>query len=204
MKNDIVTYIRNNVIGKPLKTDDVIYRLENDTLEGVYSDIMTFSDLLVTENGIQFNMTTVTNEKIYILDANKKRSGIKKDYTGTSVFQYKLAIRKSSGQITGYMHCQSSTVTDHTMEAVVYGVYDVALQNDQLTWKELQLLYRDLPSDNEKYRSVAFDPDVRFYMEDGKLRFEYIPKLYDVDPVTLDKTLDKDQYPSFVSKEYYI
>lgn len=201
MKNDIVTYMRDNVIGKPLKTDDVIYRLENDTLEGVYSDIMTFSELLVTENGIQFNMTTVTNEKIYILDADKKRIGIKKDYTGTSVFQYKLAIRKSSGQITGYMYCLSSTVSDHTMDAVVYGVYDVVLQNNQLTWKEQQLLYRDLPSEEDKYRSVAFDPDVRFYLEDGTLRFEYVPKVYDVDVTTLAKTLSEEQYPSFVSKE---
>lgn len=201
MKNDLVTYMRNYVIGKPLKTDDVIYHLENDTLEGVYSDIMTFSDLLVTETGIQFNMTTVTNEKIYMLDANKKRSGIKKDYTGTSVFQYKLAIRKSSGEITGYMYCLSSTVTDHTMEAVVYGVYDVVLQNNQLIWKEQQLLYRDLPSEENKYRPVAFDPDVRFYLEDGKLRFEYVPKVYDVDVSTLAKTLSEEQYPSFVSKE---
>jgi len=201
MKNDIVTYMKNNVIGKPLKTDDVIYRLENDTLEGVYSDIMTFSELLVTENGIQFNMTTVTNEKIYMLDANKKRIGIKKDYTGTSVFQYKLAVRKSSRQLTGYMYCLSSTVSDHTMDAVVYGVYDVVLQNNQLTWKEQQLLYRDLPSGEDKYRSVAFDPDVRFYLEDGKLRFEYVPKVYDVDVTTLAKTLSEEQYPSFVSKE---
>ena len=32
-----------------------------------------------------------------------------KDYTGTSVFCYELAMRKSTGQLTGYMRCISTT-----------------------------------------------------------------------------------------------
>ncbi len=33
---------------------------------------------------LKFNTTTVTHEKIYDLDADKNRSGIKKDFTGVS------------------------------------------------------------------------------------------------------------------------
>jgi hypothetical protein len=99
------------------------------------------------------------------------------------------------------MRLVSSTVREHTMEGIAYGVYDLQMENSQLSWKEQQLLYRDMPEDNDNYRSVAFDAKVRFYQEDGKLQFEYIPEYYDLDPDKLIRTLSKDQYPSFVTKE---
>lgn len=55
------------------------------------------------------------------------------------------------------MRLVSSTVRDHTMEGVAYGVYDLQLENNQLSWKEQQLLYRDMPAENDNYRPVAFD-----------------------------------------------
>lgn len=201
MENQIIKYLKENVLYRPLITDEVIYYLGDGLLEGVYIDSMTFSDLLITEYGFQFSMTTVTKEKVYSLNAKKKRVGIEKDYTGTSIFRYELAFRKSSEEITGYMRGLSTSVPNHTMEGVVYGVYDVRLENNQLKWKEQQLLYRDLPSDGGKYNSVAFDSEVRFYLKDEKLRFEYTPKLYNVDPKTLIKTLSVNQYPTFISKE---
>lgn len=71
-----------------------IYKLENGNLEGEYNDKMTFSNLVTTENGFKFNMTTVTQELVYNLDDKGARTTIAKDYTGTSVFCYELAMRK--------------------------------------------------------------------------------------------------------------
>ena len=201
MKKAILDFIKNNVIGRQLETDAVTYYLDGGKLEGVYCDQLSFSDLLSTPTGLQFNMTTVTNEKVYLLDSDKKRLGLKKDFTGTSVFHYEIAWRKSTSQLTGYVRLLSSTVEDHTMEAVVYGVYDVRIEDDQLKWKEQQLLYRDMPSDGEVYHSVAFDSTVRLFQEDDKLRFEYIPEYFDVAPGSLVKTRSAEQYPAFVSKE---
>ena len=99
------------------------------------------------------------------------------------------------------MRLVSSTVREHTMEGIVYGVYDLQLENSQLSWKEQQMLYRDMSTNKDNYRPVAFDANVRFYLENGKLRFEYIPTYYDIEPESLTKTLSKDQYPSFVTKE---
>lgn len=194
-------FIQNYVIGKTLKTDDTIYQLEEGKLEGVYTDEMFFSDLLIFNSGLKFNMTTVTHEKIYYLDADKNRSGIKKDFTGVSVFHYQLAKRKSTSQITGIMSLISSTVPDHTMEGIAYGVYDLELKNKELCWKEQQLLYRDMPTDKDDFRSVAFDAEARFFIENQKSRFEYVPTYYHVDPVNLQKKLSKDQYPVFLTKE---
>ena len=60
-------------------------------------------------------MTTVTQELVYNLDDKGARTTIAKDYTGTSVFCYELAMRKSTKQITGYMRCVSTTVQDSTI-----------------------------------------------------------------------------------------
>ena len=67
MKSEIIQFLRENIIGKTLLTS-VAYKLENGCLEGVYNDKMTFSNLVITENGFKFNMTTVTQELIYNLD----------------------------------------------------------------------------------------------------------------------------------------
>ena len=129
------------------------------------------------------------------------RTTIEKDFTGTSVFCYELAMRKSTNKLTGYMHCISTTVQDQTMEAVVCGIYNVDLNEQEFSWKENQLLYRDNPVEGDKYKPVAFDSKVCLYIDKGKVIFEYLPTLWDVNPDTLEKRLSKDDYPPYISKE---
>jgi len=197
----IIEFLTEYVIGRNLKTDDIIYQLEEGKLEGIYSDEMFFSNLLISNTGFHFDMTTITREKIYFLDKKKKRIGIKKDFTGTSVFHYEFSLRKSSMQLTGLMKLFSSTVKEHTMDAIAYGIYDCKINDKELSWKEKQLFYRDMPTQNDNYKSVAFDSNIRFYIENDKLRFEYTPFYYDVNPITLERHKSKDQYPVFLSKE---
>ena len=201
MKDKIFHFLENNLIGKELVTDAVVYTLANGKLEGIYNDQMIFSNLVRTANGFKFNMTTITHELIYNLDKKGVRTTIAKDYTGTSVFCYELAVRKSTNQLTGYMHCVSTTVQDQTMEAVVCGIFDVIFNGKELSWRENQLLYRDNPIEEDKYKPVAFDSKVRIYLNEGKVVYEYLPTLWDVNPRTLEKRLSKDDYPPYISKE---
>ena len=201
MKEQLIAYLKEKVLGKILRTDDVAYLLDEGKLKDVYSDQMMFSDLQFTENGVQFNMTTIAKEKIYYLDEKGECIGVKKDYTGTSVFRYELAQRRSTNEFTGYMRLISTTTVAPEMEAIVQGVYNVQLANNELSWKEQQLLYRDMPSTESHFRPVAFDAEARFYMEAGKLRFEYVPFYYDVAPKSMERQLSADKLPSFVSKE---
>ncbi|HJF93130.1 MAG TPA: hypothetical protein K8W02_12220, partial [Mediterranea massiliensis] len=119
----------------------------------------------------------------------------------TSVFRYELAMRKSTNQMTGYMRCISTTVQNQTMEAVVCGIFDVNFDGKELKWQENQLLYRDNPIGDDNYKPVAFDAKVRFHLDKGKAVFEYLPTLWDVNPDTLAKSLSKDDYPAYISKE---
>ena len=94
MKDEIIHFLEKNLIGKILFTDKVTYTLGNGKLEGIYNDQMTFSNLVKTENGFKFNMTTLTHELIYNLDEKGARTTVAKDYTGTSVFCYELIGKK--------------------------------------------------------------------------------------------------------------
>lgn len=201
MKDKVIQFMKECVIGKTLQTDDVVYQLENGKLEGVYNDEMMFSDLVDTENGFKFHMTTVTRELVYNLDESGVRTAVARDYTGTSVFGYELAMRRSTGQLTGYMHCVSTTVRHPTMEAVVCGIFGVNFDGKELEWQEKQLLYRDSPIGEGTYKPVAFDSKVRFYQDKGKTIFEYLPTLWEVDPATLVKRLSNDSYPTYISRE---
>ena len=67
--------------------------------------------------------------------------------------------------------------------------------------KENQLLYRDNSTGDGSYKPVAFDAKVRFYLDKGKVVFEYLPTLWNINPETLAKSLSKDDYPAYVSKE---
>ena len=68
MKEQLATYLKEKVLGKILRTDDVIYLLDEGKLKDVYSDQMMFSDVVLTENGLHFNMTTIAKERVYFLD----------------------------------------------------------------------------------------------------------------------------------------
>lgn len=122
MKSEIIQFLRENIIGKTLLTS-VAYKLENGCLEGVYNDKMTFSNLVITENGFKFNMKTVTQE------------------------------------------------------------------------------FRDNPIGEDKYKPVAFNSKVCFYLDNGKVILEYQPTLWEIFPDTLEKRLSKDDYPPYITKE---
>lgn len=80
MKDKIIHFLENHLIGKKLATDEVVYTLGDGNLEGIYSDQMVFSNLERTVNGFKFNLTTITHEQIFNLDENGVRTTIAKDY----------------------------------------------------------------------------------------------------------------------------
>ena len=200
MKDEIIKFLEDNIFNKLLITS-TLYKLENNTLEGVYNDKMTFSNLVRTNTGFRFDMTTVTQELVYKLNSRGARTSIVKNYTGTSVFRYELAMRKSTNQLTGYMRCISTTVQDSTMDAIVWGIFDVSFDGKELKWQEHQLLYRDNPIGENLYKPVAFNSKIRFYLSEEKAVFEYLPTLWDISLDTLEKRLSKDDYPPYISKE---
>ena len=98
MKDEIIHFLKENIIGKTLLTC-AVYKLENGNLEGVYNDKMTFSNLVTTENGFKFDMTTVTQELVYNLDDKGARTTIAKDYTVCFAMNWHCEKAQSKSQV---------------------------------------------------------------------------------------------------------
>lgn len=200
MKN-IINFLETYVNGKTLYTKELVYDIENGSLQGVYSDQISFSNLKYSQSGFQLDMFIVSNEKIWILGKDKQYESLRKDFSSVALFRFELAQRKSSGNITGFFRFVSASGKEVAAEAIVSGIYDVKLENNVLKLKEDQVLYRDQPIQGEGFKPVAFQSDHRFFIKDEKLHYEYDGKSFDVDTITLQRNASKDNFPPFISIE---
>lgn len=204
---EILRFLRENVDGRTLHTDEMEYALEGGALRGVYSDQISFSGLRSWDTGLTLDMFIVSNEKIY--EAAGSAQGLalgaalgelRRDESAVSLFRYELARRRSTGALTGHFRFISASGKAVAAEAIVSAIYNVRLEGGALLLREEQALYRDQHA-AEGWRPVAFCADQRFHMENGKLRFEYEAESWDVDPRSLARSPSGDAFPAFRSAE---
>lgn len=198
---EIVRFLEANVNGRTLRTEELVYELENGALQGVYSDQLSFCNLKSSCNGFQLDMFIVSNEKVWLMGADGQREELRKDFSAVSLFRFELAQRKSTGDVTGSFRCVSASGRDVAAEAIVSGIYDVRLEGGTLKLKEDQALYRDQPVQDGRFKPVAFQSEHRFRCEDGRLHYEYDGVSFDVDATTMQRRSGSDAFPPFVSIE---
>lgn len=199
--NEIINFIEANVDGKTLFTKELVYELENGSLQGVYSDQISFSNLKYSQSGFQLDMFIVSNEKIWLMGKDGEREKLRKDFSGVSLFRFELAERKSTNSLTGCFRFISASGKNVAAEAIVSGIYDVRIENGVLKLSEDQALYRDQPIQGERFKPIAFQSEHRFYCEDGKLHYEYDGRSFDVDAKTMQRCDSCDAFPPFISIE---
>ena len=198
---EIINFIEMNVDGKTLVTKELVYKLENGALQGVYADQISFSNLKYSQSGLQIDMFIVSNEKIWLVGKDGKREKLRKDFSAVSLFRFELARRKSTNAITGCFRFISASGKNVAAEAIVSGIYDVRIENGVLKLSEDQALYRDQPIQGERFKPIAFQSEHRFYCEDGKLHYEYDGRSFDVDAKTMQRSDSCDAFPPFISIE---
>lgn len=137
----IIDFIEENVNGRTLFTKELVYKLEDGALEGVYSDQISFSNLKYSQSGFQLDMFIVANEKIWLMGADGQREELRKDFSAVSLFRFELAKRKSTDTMTGCFRMISASGRNVAAEAVVSGIYDICLENNVLKFSEDQVLY---------------------------------------------------------------
>lgn len=190
---EIINFIEMNVDGRTLVTKELVYKLENGALQGVYADQISFSNLKYSQSGLQIDMFIVSNEKIWLVGKDGKREKLRKDFSAVSLFRFELARRKSTNAITGCFRFISASGKNVAAEAIVSGIYDVRIENGVLKLSEDQALYRDQPIQGERFKPVAFQSEHRFYCEDGKLHYEYDGRSFDVDAKTMQRCDSRHQ-----------
>lgn len=198
---EIINFIEMNVDGRTLVTKELVYKLENGALQGVYADQISFSNLKYSQSRLQIDMFIVSNEKIWLVGKDGKREKLRKDFSAVSLFRFELARRKSTNAITGCFRFISASGKNVAAEAIVSGIYDVRIENGVLKLSEDQALYRDQPIQGERFKPVAFQSEHRFYCEDGKLHYEYDGRSFDVDAKTMQRCDSCDAFPPFISIE---
>ncbi len=198
---EIIDFMEENVDGRTLFTKELVYELENGALQGIYSDQISFSNLKYSQSGFQIDMFIVSNEKIWLIGKEGQRDKLRKDFSSVSMFRFELAMRKSTNAVTGCFRFISASGKNVPAEAVVSGIYDVRLENSVLKLSESQVLYRDQPIQDGRYKPVAFQAEHRFYCEDGKLHYEYDGRCFDVDAKTMQRRDSSDTFPPFISIE---
>lgn len=196
---EIIRFLRENVDGRTVHTAELVYALENGALEGIYADQMSFSNLRCGADALTLDMFIVSNEKIYEVQ-DGARGPLRKDESAVSLFQYELARRQSTGEVTGFFRFVSASGRSVLAAAIVSGIRGVRVEGGVLQMREEQALYRDQHA-GAGYRPVAFTANQRFFLEGGKLHFEYEGQSFTVDPQTLEKTPSDDEFPTFHSIE---
>ena len=162
---DIINFLEANVNGKTLYTKELIYKLEDGALQGVYSDQISFSNLKYSQSGFQLDMFIVSNEKIWLMGPNGQREKLRKDFSAVSLFRFELAQRKSTNAVTGCFRFISASGKQVAAEAIISGIYDIRIEDDVLKFYENQALYRDQPIQGESFKPVAFQAEHRFIVK---------------------------------------
>lgn len=199
--DDLIHFLRGNIMGKTLYTDELTYSLENGALEGVYSDQMSFANLLASPTGMRFDLFVVSRERIYETDGKGGREGLRKDFSGASHFHYELARRKSGGGITGFMRFVAASLDDVPAEGMASAVTRMRLDGGELLWEEREMVHRDQPGSGGGHRPVAFEARCRFFVDDGRAGYEYDGVCFDVDLADLSRRPSDSEIPKFIARE---
>ena len=199
----ITAFLRRHVMGKTLYTDTLSYSLENGAIEGVYADQMSFTNLTTSPTGFQFDLFVVSREKLYLVNPDASRGALRKDFSCASHFRYHLAKRKSTGKVIGLMRYVSASADDIPAEAMASSVETLVLHADgnALSWREKEIGYRDQPGTGGTHRSVAFEANCRFFLENDLVAYEYDGVCLDVNPDDFTRTPSQSALPKFISRE---
>jgi hypothetical protein len=195
----VVKFLKDHVIGKTLVTPESVFKYDSDKVEGVYSGMDSFTNLVETRDGFKFDVLTVSKLTNYDLDKKGKRVLPGRDEGGIYMVRYELSERRSTGKLVGTSRVVSSTHRDFTAgytAAVLMGLRDGVLES-----RESSILYEDFFAAGGKLRPGASEAVVRFSSVGGKLRQQGEQLQYDVDVRTLKRTRTADPPMRWVSKQ---
>jgi len=195
----IVSFLRNNVNGRTLYTDERTYRFENGGLVGTYSDQVSFSNMFFSK--VRFTMDTFIVSKEMIMEADTGKEIL--NVYSSALYRYSLAMRRSTGDATGTRTFIASSLMSDPIpaESTVSGIYNMRLENNELSWIDDQMMYRDQIVAEGSFIPIAFMEKCRFFVTDEGLTYEREVECFEVDPKTMKRIRSIAKFPLFISKE---
>jgi len=195
--DEIIEFLRKNVNGKTLYTDEVTYSNDNGRLLGTYSDQKSLSNMFFSKTKYTMDKFIVSKEKVIDTETGE----ILKDERSSSLYRYSLTRRQSTGEVTGIMTHIASSSGWVPAESTVWITYDLKYKKNEFSWIEDQMLYMDRISIGGKYKPVSYRAKCRLFLTDEGLVYEYVPEFFDIDPETRKRTPSASTFPLFISRE---
>jgi hypothetical protein len=192
-------FLRAHVIGKTVAAPDTVFKYDGNKMEGVASGSDSYTNLVETADGFQFDVVSVSKLTNYDLDKEGKRIEPGRNEDGTYLARYDLTERKSTGKLVGTSRIISST--NKTFPAGLTAAVLFTVQEQGLTSAEHSLFYEDFFEAKGKFKPGASEGKLRFFLQEGKLRVEGENLQFDVDPKTLKKTRTTDPPMKWTSKQ---
>jgi hypothetical protein len=200
-REQAVKFLKANVIGRTLVSPKSTFSLDNGKMEGEAEDQTTYTNFSETEAGFSFDIISVSKEARYDLDKDGKRVGAGRQIGGTTIDHVEFGERTSTKKLTGTNRTLSATTKHQKQEGTVILITGVKVADDKLTWSETQPGYGDYTAAGGKLKPGSYDATITLSVAGGKLRSRVDFTRFDVDPVTLKRTPEKDKVGPFVSEE---
>jgi hypothetical protein len=197
----VVKFLKANVIGKTVASPKSTFTLDGGKMEGEAEEQVTYTNFNETETGFSFDTVSVSKEARYDLNKDGKRVGAARQIGGTTVDHVEFGERASTKKLTGTSRTLTSTTKHQKQEGTVILITNVKLADGTLTWAETQPGYGDYTAAGGKLKPGSYDATITLSAAGGKLRAQVDFTRFDVDPVTLKRTPEKDKVPPFVSME---
>ena len=201
----VTKFLKDHVIDKTIVSPKKTYKLDEGRLEVDHEDVTTFNNFTESANGFSFDMTIVKKYTRYDMGKDGKRVEPGIDRNSTDVYRYEIAERRSTKMLTGTCRMVSTTSSAALpgRQGTMTLVTGIRISDGKLGWNETVPGY--IPIWRLPGRPVqageATDEKETFSVIDGRLRFESIITVFEVDPETLKRTPKKEKPIEFLAEE---
>ena len=194
----VLEFLKRNVIGKSIISPPTITETDHNIFTTAYEEDAVFSNLVQTQHGFSFDMTTLARGTRYFSGSKIRAEGT---MNTVRVIRYEMTERLSSGNLIGHAHFISSTNSQPDPLAGTIFLVRMWFANDVLKIEEQHIGYADVWSSEGNFKSVATDGKYTYSIKDGKLVVKYQQKTFYVNPKTLRRVPTKDNFPAQISQE---
>ncbi len=199
----VMKFLKDHVMDRTIVSSKKTYKLDEGRMEVDHEDETKFNNFFESASGFAFDMTIARKTILYDIGKDGKRVEPGKDLSSSAVSRYEIAERVSTKSLTGVCRPISTTSSASlpSRQGTVTLVTRIRLSGSKLTWTEIIPGYADIAAPGGQYKPGSTDDHQTFSVIAGRLRFESITTVYEVDSETLKRTPKKEKPIEFVAEE---
>jgi|GEM_PF-5191871 len=197
-REEVVDYLRKNVIGRTLETR-ITEKIAQGKVETEFASRRTFSNLVETSAGLAFDETIVINQVLYDLDEHGKRVSPGRNKDRVIVMRHEYSVRQSTGRLLGISRVLSASTNDDLTGFAE--AERITVKGDSLLIQVTTIGYEDFFAPGGKYEPTSTDWQDEFSVQGGKLRCVTKRTSYNVDPETLKRTVERIPLSDLIGTE---